>query len=160
MKGEQEIGSVSPPVVTRWTNRLAFDVAFMLEGGGDGIDGIMEYHNVSRGDLVLYSRDEVFSRLVVEYRDQIVDGGLSFKLKARVQAEELLVTSWDLIHSDGVSAVVKADLIKATVRWGGLESKVGIGVVGGVGSGPQIVINLQGVAVSPVVASGQVLEGG
>lgn len=51
------------------------------------------------------------------------DGGLSFKLKAQLQAEELLKTSWRLIHSPGaqVPPSVKADLIKFTVRAAGLD---------------------------------------
>lgn len=51
--------------------------------------------------------------------------GMSFKLKARLQAEELLKTSWRLIHapSDQVPSSVKADLIKATARWAGYDNK-------------------------------------
>lgn len=47
--------------------------------------------------------------------------GMSFKLKSRMQAEELLKTSWQMIHSADTPPSVKADLLKATVRWGGLE---------------------------------------
>lgn len=51
--------------------------------------------------------------------------GMSFKLKARLQAEELLKTSWRLIHApiDEVPSSVKADLIKATARWAGYDAK-------------------------------------
>lgn len=51
--------------------------------------------------------------------------GMSFKLKARLQAEELLKTSWRLIHAptDEVPPSVKADLIKATARWAGYDNK-------------------------------------
>lgn len=51
------------------------------------------------------------------------DGGLGFKLKAQLQAEELLKTSWRLIHAPGatVPPSVKADLIKFTIRAAGLD---------------------------------------
>lgn len=51
--------------------------------------------------------------------------GMSFKLKAALQAEELLKTSWRLIHApiDEVPSSVKADLIKATARWAGYDAK-------------------------------------
>ena len=50
--------------------------------------------------------------------------GMSFKLKAKLQAEELLTTSWRLIHGgDKVPATVKADLVKATMRWAGYDNK-------------------------------------
>lgn len=48
--------------------------------------------------------------------------GVSFRLKARLQAEELLQTSWALIHSPATPATVKAGLIKDTVRWAGWDA--------------------------------------
>ena len=68
---------------------------------------------------------------------------MTFKLKARAQAEELLTTSWTLIHSPDVSPAVKADLIKSTVKWGGLEPKNDV-VTEGAGGGVKITINLGG----------------
>lgn len=59
--------------------------------------------------------------------------GMSFKLKAKLQAEELLKTSWRLIHSTdaAVPVSVKADLLKATMRWAGYDVKEQIGGAGG-----------------------------
>jgi hypothetical protein len=67
-------------------------------------------------------------------------------MKARAQAEELLVTSWTLIHSPDVSAAVKADLIKQTVKWGGLEPKNEAEATAG--GGVKITINLNSPAPS------------
>ena len=66
---------------------------------------------------------------------------MTFRLKARAQAEELLTTSWTMIHSPEVSPAVKADLIKSTVKWGGLEPK-NDNVVEGANGGVRITINL------------------
>lgn len=57
--------------------------------------------------------------------DMLRKEGMSFKTKARLQAEELLKTSWRLIHApaDEVPSSVKADLIKATARWAGYDNK-------------------------------------
>lgn len=51
--------------------------------------------------------------------------GMGFKVKARLQAEELLKTRWNLIHSpnSAVPPAVKADLIKSTMRWAGFDNK-------------------------------------
>lgn len=49
--------------------------------------------------------------------------GMSFRVKARLQSEALLETSWQLIHSQVTPAQVKADLIKHTHRVAGLEPK-------------------------------------
>jgi hypothetical protein len=44
-------------------------------------------------------------------------------MKARLQAEEMLKTSWRMVQDKETPANVRADLIKATVRWAGLEPK-------------------------------------
>lgn len=58
--------------------------------------------------------------------------GMSFKLKARLQAEELLTTSWKMIHAphDAVAPAVKADLIKTTFRVAGFDNKENAGTTG------------------------------
>lgn len=56
-------------------------------------------------------------------RDMLKKEGMSFKIKARLQSEELLKTSWRMIHdpTGEVPPNVKADLLKFTVRCAGLE---------------------------------------
>jgi hypothetical protein len=51
--------------------------------------------------------------------------GMGFKMKARLQAEAMLETSWRLAHapSSEVPANVKADLIKTTWRVAGFDNK-------------------------------------
>lgn len=108
---------------TKWSDRLAFDVALALEGSGEPLDAIRRQHALSASDMVVFTKDPVFLNRVQSYRTDIRDKGLTFKLKAKAQAEELLTTSWSLIHDAAVSPAVKADLIKSTVKWAGLEAK-------------------------------------
>ena len=126
---------------TKWSDRLAFDVALMLEGSGESLDEVIKRHQIKTEDIVIYNRDKVFLKKVEYFRNDIRDKGMTFKVKARAQAEELLTTSWTLIHSPDVSAAVKADLIKSTVKWGGLEPKNDALTEGGTG-GVKITINL------------------
>jgi hypothetical protein len=112
-----------PLHLTKWTDRLAFDVALCLEGSGETLDEIKDRHNISASDLLVFNRDPVFLKRVESYRDEVKEKGLTFRLKARAQAEELLTTSYMLIHDPAVSPAVKADLIKSTVKWAGLEPK-------------------------------------
>ncbi len=128
---------------TRWSDRLAFDVALRLEGSGEAVADILTRHNLAPLDLQDFGKDPVFLKRVEHYREEVRDKGLTFKLKARSQAEELLKTSWLLIHSSDVSAAVKADLIKSTVKWAGLEPKNEPVDMGGSG-GVRITINLGG----------------
>lgn len=131
---------LSPFNYTKWSDRLAFDMALLLEGSGETISELIQRHRISQDDLVGFSRDPVFIKKVEHYRGEVQEKGLTFRMKARAQAEELLVTSWTLIHSPDVSAAVKADLIKQTVKWGGLEPKNEVETTAG--GGVKITINL------------------
>lgn len=53
--------------------------------------------------------------------------GMSFKLKAQLQAEALLKTSWKIIHTKDAPAQVKADLIKSTMKWAGYDTTEKVG---------------------------------
>jgi len=117
---------------TRWSDRLAFDLA----------NDILSRHNLAAADLLAFNADPVFLKRVESYREEIISKGMTFRLKARAQAEELLTTSWLLIHDPSVSPAVKADLIKSTVKWGGLEPKGESGETGS--GGVRISINLGG----------------
>jgi hypothetical protein len=128
-------------MAARWTDQFAFDTALILEGGGDSLDDLKAKYDVTSDDLLRFKSDSQFRKRVGEYREDIRANGTTFKMKARAQAEDLLLTSWQLIHDPGVSPSVKADLIKSTVKWGGLEPKNDDGNVGPVG-GVSITINL------------------
>ena len=84
---------------------------------------VLSRHAISVDDLLRYKKDPLFLRRVSDLRIDVREHGVTFRMKARAQAEELLTTSWTLIHREDVSAAVKADLIKSTVKWAGLEPK-------------------------------------
>lgn len=128
--------------LTRWNDRLTFDVALMLEGSGELLQEVMARHQITANDILVFSADPVFLKRVEGYRTEVRDKGLTFRLKARAQAEELLTTSWLLIHDAAVSPAVKADLIKSTVRWSGLEPKGNEFMGDGTNGGVRITINL------------------
>lgn len=132
---------MSPLDTTKWSDRLAFDIALRLEGSGEDVNELLHRHQITLADLSAFNKDPVFLKKVGSFRDEIKDKGVTFKMKARTQAEELLKTSWLLIHSPDVSAAVKADLIKSTVKWAGLEPKNDTGDTGNSG-GVRITINL------------------
>ena len=69
--------------------------------------------------------------------------GMAFKARSQLQSLELLKESWHIIHAKDTPANVKADLIKATIRWSGLDaSKDAALVAGKTGGGFSININL------------------
>lgn len=127
----------------KWSNRLAFDVALRLEGSGEPIEDILKAHSLDPLQFLQLSKDPIFLRRVEDYRTEIRTKGITFRLKARAQAEELLTTSFLMIHDPAVSPAVKADLIKSTVKWAGLEPK-GDESPAGTSGGVAITINLGG----------------
>jgi hypothetical protein len=131
------------PVQTKWNDRFAFDLALLLEGSGEKLDELLERHEFEAADLLVFNKDSHFLKKVEAYREEVRTKGLTFRVKARAQAEELLKTSWLLIHDPIVSPAVKADLIKSVVRWAGLETAAKDDATGGVG-GVTITINMGG----------------
>ena len=68
--------------------------------------------------------------------------GMSFRLKARLQAEHLLNKSWQIIHDPRTPFAVKADLIKHTVRVAGYDASKDQGIGVQQNAALQIVLNL------------------
>lgn len=57
--------------------------------------------------------------------------GMSFKLKAKLIAEENLKQTWKLIHANETPAAVKGKLIELTARWAGFDPRTTEGAGGG-----------------------------
>lgn len=87
------------------------------------IASICEAYGLSREDWERLRRDPMFIHDVAEAHEILKKEGMSFKMKARLQAEELLKESWRMIHDrTGLTPpAVRADLIKFTIRAAGLD---------------------------------------
>ena len=96
------------------------------------IQDICAAYGLEKEDWDKLRNDPVFISDVAAAVEMLKKEGMSFKMKARLQAEELLKTSWKLIHApmDEVPPSVKADLIKFTVRAAGLEADAKAGNTG------------------------------
>lgn len=68
-------------------------------------------------------QNPAFQKAVLDATEMLQREGMTFRVKARMQAEELLQTSWHLIHNKDTPAAVKADLIKHTWKVAGVEPK-------------------------------------
>ena len=96
------------------------------------IQDICNAYGLTREDWDTLRADPVFVADVAQAIELLKKEGMSFKMKARLQSEELLKTSWKLIHApaDEVPPSVKADLIKFTIRAAGLEADARASSVG------------------------------
>ena len=84
-------------------------------------------------------RDKTFLSELDKAKEMLAKDGMTFKIKAKMQSDELLNTSWHLIHHPMTPPNVKADLIKSTVRWAGHDTPAATSA--DAGSGFQININ-------------------
>ncbi len=100
-------------------HRLCFELALAL----DDLPKILERYNVTPEQFEKLKKNPTFMQRVVDYRAEIKAKGLSFREKAKIMAEELLVTAYDLIHHPSTPAPVKADLIKYVTKAADLEPK-------------------------------------
>ena len=86
------------------------------------IKDICEAYGLSHEQWAELRLNPVFQRDLAAAVELVKKEGVSVKLKAQLQCEELLTTSWSMIHdaSGAIPASVRADLIKHTFRVGGL----------------------------------------
>jgi hypothetical protein len=87
------------------------------------VSEICEAYGIDKDGFVALTNDPLFIQAYAGAKEMLQKDGMSFKIKARIQAEELLKKSWAMIHADHTPTAVKADLIKSTIRWAGYEPK-------------------------------------
>ena len=111
-------------------NDLTFDprLAFELSLGVHDVTETFKKYGLDPAQArALMARPEFIAK-VKEYKAEVTDSGLSFRLKAKLQAEDLLAVSYALVQNAETPAPVRADLIKWTAKMADLEPAVGKGV--------------------------------
>lgn len=105
----------------------------------DSPAAICRAYGITRIDFELLVVHPVFIKAYQEAVEALKVEGMSFKVKARLQAEAYLDTAFSLATSAGTSDAVRADIIKNTVRWAGYDAKA---VDAGPGANFNIILNL------------------
>lgn len=107
------------PAAMGWPPTLPLEVALRAASPAE----ICDAYELSEEDWNSLLDNPAFIQEVADAAAALKKDGMSFKMKARLQSEELLKTSWALIHApnDDVPPSVKADLIKFTIRAAGLD---------------------------------------
>lgn len=80
-------------------------------------------YGIDKDGLQALLHNAVFVKAYQDAVEMLKIEGMSFKLKARMQAEDLLATSYTMVKNVNTSDAVRADLIKSTVRWAGWDAK-------------------------------------
>lgn len=132
-------GETEPREVIDYPATLPYEVAMRVAP----IKDICAAYNITKPEWDVIVKLPQFLADLKHAQRALKEEGASFRIKARMQAEELLKTSWKMIHAptDEVPATVRADLIKFTARVAGLDGKDAGSSLGG-GVAFQVNINL------------------
>ena len=125
------------------SKRVLLEIALYLEGSGDTVEDVCNRNQITPEELLILLANPIFKGDLVRTREEVREHGLTFRVKARTMAEELLKTTWEITQDSTTSPAVKADLIKACVEWGDLKPKnKDMGQIGS--GGVKIQINFRG----------------
>lgn len=132
--------------------RLAYEIAL----GIDKPHSVFTKYGYSPDQAAALVATPAFITTVKKYQEEVMAGGVSFRLKAKIQAEDLLTHSYLIATDPEAPLSVRADLIKWTARVAGLEPKEekGSGQAGG------FTLNIQFAGDRPAAAiEGEVIDG-
>lgn len=110
----------NPADLGGWPFQLPLEIALRVAPAPT----IFKAYGLEKADYDRLCADPAFRAAVKRYADQLAaDGGMSFKLKAQMQAEELLEKTFELTHAsyDKVPPAVQADVAKFVIRAAGFD---------------------------------------
>jgi hypothetical protein len=131
--------------------RIAYEVAL----GIDKPEAVIAKYGYACDAAAALVLNPAFMATVAKYKEEVMAGGVSFKLKAKIQAEDLLSHSYLIATDPEAPMAVRADLIKWTTRVAGLEPKEEKGT--GNGGGFTLNISFAGDRPAERVIEGEVL---
>lgn len=113
---------VTPPdklsqAVTNYSQHFVMELALGLESP----DSLCIRYDITPYEYACLLANPVFQSDLNSWKQRMVDEGLSFKLKARVQAEAYLEEIDNLVNDPDTSKETKLAAISRVVAWGGLE---------------------------------------
>ena len=107
------------PAPFPWHPRLTFDIAMKEDQ-----QILCDRYSLRLEDLEALYYIAAFRREIADHQKLIREEGVTFRQKAKVQAEMYLEVLDDIVNNADVSAATRLDAIKSVVKWGDLEPKV------------------------------------
>lgn len=120
---------------------LALEVARNQVGMRLPVEELLAQLGVNEETFLQLARNPLFKKQVNVYKKELEDNGVSFQLKAKIQAEEMLKRGWQIVHDSDTPPAVAVKQIENTVRWAGLDNK-STQDMQSLGSGFSITINI------------------
>lgn len=96
-------------------------IAFKLALGMGKPSDIFSDYGIALDEARRLIADPVFIGTIKKYKEDVAANGLGFKMKCRIQAEDLLTHSYLIATDPEAPAAVRADLIKWTGKMAGYE---------------------------------------
>jgi len=119
---------------------LALAIARNQVGAMRPTHEVIAGEGITQSEYALISQNPQFQRYVDAYCNELRDNGFSFAAKAKILAEDLLVTSYHMARDPDVPAAVRAKIHENFVEWADLKPKKDQNTVSGPGF--SITINL------------------
>lgn len=141
---------------------ITFDprVAYELALGMDKAHAIFAKYGYTEVEARQFIENALFMSAVRKYREEIVESGIGFKLRAKIQAEDLLSHSYLIATDPEAPMSVRADMIKWTAKVAGFEPSGEKGGPGGAAGGSGFTLNITFAGTpTPVAVEGRVIEG-
>jgi hypothetical protein len=134
------------PLAEAWDPRLPYELALEM---AEPLEVFSKF-GIEKDDAIVLLQNPVFVAKLRGYRAEIVAKGTSFRLKAKVQAEDLLTHSYDMATDPETPPSVRADLIKWTAAVAELGPPKEIAKDGGGGgAGGGFTLNITFTGTSP-----------
>lgn len=115
---ERRLDSIPEVYKTKY-ERLAVELALAL----DDADAIFKRYGYSPDEALALAQSLAFSTILERVMREVKESGMSFRAKARMQAEELLGHSFEIATDPNQSAAVRLDAIQWTAKMGDLEPR-------------------------------------
>lgn len=120
---------INPVNNVAWDKRLLVDVAI-----GTPEEAILDAYGITVYAYRAILDDIGFQRALAVLKKDLQKDGMSFRLKAQLQAEAMLEENWMLAHDrENVPAETRRKAIADTVRWAGWSGDGVQGVAAGGG---------------------------
>ena len=107
-----------PSTIVAWDPRLALELAMV---GADRAMEVFERYKIDKAAAVELIQNPIFLKQLEQYKQEVGESGMSFRMKARVLAEDLLPEGYELAKDPDCPASVRADMIQWMTKIADLE---------------------------------------
>ena len=106
------------PATIGWPATLPVEMALRISP----LPELLDAYGIDEETWANLKHNDAFKQAVKEAVKQAQEEGFSYRVKAQMQAEALLQTSYNMIQDSTMPPAVRADLIKFTARVAGFDS--------------------------------------